>query len=243
MKFSYKVLIVLLIGAGAILFLFKENIPFINADSPDTGPMGGRVIVIDPGHGGPDGGANQGEILEKDIALKVAKKLQNYLQQQGALVIMTREKDTDLAPKKMKGLAKRKRADLQERVEIINESDADLYVSIHLNSLADAQWRGAQTFFNNKKEANKQLAESIQKQLIKTLENTDREAKSMNGVYLVEYSKKVGALVEIGFLSNDEERQLLQNKKYQDKVAFAIYGGITKFLTNPEKNKPKSENE
>lgn len=234
MKFSYKILIVLLIGTVAILFSFKEEIPFIKALSPKTLPMSGRVIVVDPGHGGPDGGTSQGEIQEKDIALKVAKSLRDYLQQQGAVVIMTREKDTDLAPQKLKGLSKRKRADLKERVEIINESDADLFISIHLNSLPDGQWRGAQTFYNKKQEENKLFAECIQRQLIKTLENTDREAKSMKGIYLVEHSKTVGALVEIGFLSNEEERQLLQNKKYQEKVAFAIYGGVTKYLAKPE---------
>ena len=243
MKFSFKVLIVLLIGVGAVLFLFKEKIPFINADSPYVPPMSGRLIIIDPGHGSPDGGANQGEVLEKDIALKVAKNLRTYLQQQGALVILTREGDADLAPKKLKGLSKRKRVDLQKRVEIINDSKADLYVSIHLNSLPDSQWRGAQTFYNKKEEKNKQLAESIQHQLIETLNNTDRKAKSMKDVFLVKQAKKVGALVEIGFLSNDEERQLLQNKKYQKKVAFAIYGGITKFLAKPERIKSESESE
>ncbi|MDF2557810.1 MAG: cwlD [Bacillales bacterium] len=237
MKFSYKLIFVILIGTIAIIFSFKEEIPFIKALSPKTLPMSGRIIVIDPGHGGPDGGANQGDILEKDIALKVAKNLRDYLQQHGAIVIMTREKDTDLAPKKLKGLSKRKRVDLAERVEIINESEADLYISIHLNSLPDGQWRGAQTFYNKKEEENKLLAESIQKQLIKTLGNTDRKARNLKDVYLVERSKTVGALVEIGFLSNDEERQLLQNKKYQEKVAFAIYGGITKFLTKPENEK------
>lgn len=236
MRFSYKVLIVFLIGIVAIFFSFKEDIPFIKALSPKTLPMSGRIIVIDPGHGGPDGGANQGDILEKDIALKVAKNLRDYLQQHGAVVIMTREKDTDLAPKKLKGLAKRKRVDLAERVEIINDSDADLYISIHLNSLPDGQWRGAQTFYNKKEEESKLLADSIQHQLISTLKNTDRKARSMKDVYLVERSKTVGALVEIGFLSNDEERQLLQNGKYQEKVAFGIYGGITKYLAKPEKD-------
>lgn len=243
MKFRYKLIIVFCIGIVAIMFTFKEKIPFIKAISPKTKPMSGMVIVVDAGHGGPDGGANQGKILEKDIALNVAKYLRDYLQGQGALVIMTREKDTDLAPKKLKGLAKRKRADLQERVEIINESEADLYISIHLNSLPDGQWRGAQTFYNKKKEESKTLAETIQKQLIKTLDNTDREAKTLKNVYLVEHAKKVGALVEIGFLSNDEERQLLQNKKYQQKVAFAIYGGVTKYLSVPENENTKPSEE
>ncbi|MBX4340793.1 N-acetylmuramoyl-L-alanine amidase, partial [Mycobacterium tuberculosis] len=99
---------------------------------------------IDPGHGGPDGGAVGTEHLEKDIALAISKQIRDYLQEQGALVLLTRERDTDLADKDMKGYSKRKGEDLRKRLELINDSEADMYLSIHLNAIPSRQWSGAQ---------------------------------------------------------------------------------------------------
>ncbi|WP_376745886.1 N-acetylmuramoyl-L-alanine amidase, partial [Bacillus paranthracis] len=107
------------------------QLDFSNDDSWDAWnlPLTGKVIIIDPGHGGPDGGAGDNEVLEKDIALSVSLKLRDYLQEQGALVIMTREVDKDLASESTKGYRNRKVEDLKERISIINKSDADLFLS------------------------------------------------------------------------------------------------------------------
>ncbi|GAA3317637.1 hypothetical protein GCM10020331_017170 [Ectobacillus funiculus] len=109
----------------------------------------GKIIVLDAGHGGPDGGAVGGdEIIEKKkLRLRLRKKVQDYLQEQGALVIMTRTKDEDLADEDTKGYSRRKVEDLRRRVEIVNNSDADFFVSIHLNAIPIPSSRGAQTFF------------------------------------------------------------------------------------------------
>ncbi|WP_199426841.1 N-acetylmuramoyl-L-alanine amidase CwlD [Thermaerobacillus caldiproteolyticus] len=200
-------------------------------------PLSGRIIVLDPGHGGPDGGAVGGEVIEKDIALHVAKKLRDYLQQQGALVLLTREDDSDLADKDTRGYRRRKVEDLRKRVKFINESEADLFISIHLNAIPSPRWRGAQTFYYGSLIENERLAKFIQAELRRNLENTDRSAKVINTVYLLKYAKKPGALVEVGFLSNPEERELLASDQYQTKLAASIYNGVLRYFSN-EKNPP-----
>lgn len=219
---------------GALLLLLLFQFQFFQKDTWDSWnlPLSGKVIYIDPGHGGPDGGAGDQGALEKDIALKVSKKLRDYLQQQGALVLMTREDDIDLADSSTKGYSRRKVEDLKKRLQTINESDADLYLSIHLNAIPSPKWSGAQTFYSPKFTENKRLAKFIQAELIRNLENTNREAKILNNVYLVKNANKPGALVEVGFLSNPQERSQLKTDKYQEKIAGSIYNGVMRYFTN-----------
>ncbi|PLT31364.1 N-acetylmuramoyl-L-alanine amidase CwlD [Peribacillus deserti] len=221
------------IAIGITLLFLLITFQIIDKDSwkPWSLPLSGKIIVIDPGHGGVDAGANNGPVLEKEIALSVSKKIRDYLQEQGALVLLTREEDKDLAKKNTKGLRARKREDLRERVEFINKSQADLYISLHLNAFPSTQWSGAQTFYTLRYDENKRAAKFIQEELKRNLENTSREAKAMNTVYLMKHVKKPGALVEIGFLSNPMERANLQSDIYQEKVAASIYKGISRYFT------------
>ncbi|RCX13956.1 N-acetylmuramoyl-L-alanine amidase [Fontibacillus phaseoli] len=194
-------------------------------------PLAGQTIVLDAGHGGPDGGAvsKQG-VIEKDINLAVALYLRDYLQQAGAIVVMTREDDRDLADAETKGYKKRKTEDLKQRVRFIEEQGAELFLSIHMNSVPSPRWRGAQTFYylNNGNSAN--LADLIQQELRRNLENTDRVAKqSDKPVYVLEALKIPAALVEVGFLSHPEESELLGDDRYQRKVAASIYQGILRY--------------
>lgn len=216
-----------------MLFLILQY-QFLPKDSFDTWnlPLTGKIIYLDPGHGGPDGGAENGNAVEKDIVLEVALKLRDYLQAQGALVLMTREEDKDLADPDIRGLSRRKTADLKKRLKLINESDADLFISIHLNAIPSSRWRGAQTFYSPHLVENKRAAKFIQEELIASLENTDREAKVIQSVYIIKNANKPGALVEIGFLSNPTERELLMQDDYQEKVSIAIYRGIMRYFTN-----------
>ncbi|MFD2680962.1 N-acetylmuramoyl-L-alanine amidase CwlD [Bacillus seohaeanensis] len=215
----------------ALFFIFQFKI--LDKDTWESWnlPLSGKIIYLDPGHGGPDGGAGDKEALEKEIALDVTKILRDYLQEQGALVLLTREEDEDLALEETRGYSRRKVEDLKKRLELINESDADLYLSIHLNSIPSSKWSGAQTFYNPKYKENKRLAKSIQSELIRNLENTTREAKGIQNVFLIKHAKKTGALIEIGFLSNPEERKNLKDEDYQEKVAASIYDGIMGFIT------------
>lgn len=184
-----------------------------------------KVIVIDPGHGGTDSGAVRGKIVEKDITLSISQKLAQELSQAGAAVIMIRNSDTDMMPE---GQKFHKREDLKVRVQKANESDADLYISIHTNADPNPRWFGAQTFYNSSSEASKLLAESIQGELTEILANTTR--KALRGDYYVMNNTKMPAvIIEVGFISNPREGELLKKDDYQKKVAYAIFSGIAKY--------------
>ncbi|MEK3880206.1 N-acetylmuramoyl-L-alanine amidase CwlD [Paenibacillus sp. FSL M7-0420] len=193
-------------------------------------PLSGKVIAIDAGHGGADGGAvSRTGLIEKDINLSVSLYLRDYLQQAGAIVVMTREGDYDLAQDSTKGYARRKTEDLKQRVRSIEEKGADLFVSVHMNSIPSNRWSGAQTFYYPSSERNKALAGLVQDELRATLENTDRVAKTANTIYLLKVLKMPSVLVEVGFLSHPQESLLLGDDLYQRKVATSIYRGILRY--------------
>ena len=197
-------------------------------------PLAGKVIIIDPGHGGVDGGAAFKGVIEKNITLPISLKLRDYLQEQGALVLMTREKDGDLADPDSKSIRERKRTDLIKRTKFINESEADFYISIHANAFPEGSSKGAQTFFSPKFSENKQAAKLIQAELVHNLKNTKRQAKPLENVYLVKNAKKPGVLVEVGFLSNEQERLSLQSEIYQNDIALSIYTGVIRYFLNEQ---------
>lgn len=195
-------------------------------------PLAGQVIVLDPGHGGPDGGAvgNEGT-QEKNITLIIAEITREYFEQAGATVYMTRESDVDLAASEIKGLAKRKSVDIRNRLQFIEEKSADFFITIHLNSLSTSRWSGAQTFYTKNFPENKQMAEMIQAEIIRNLENTNRIPLEINGIYLLNHAVVPGALVEVGFISNATELALLKDPQYQQQMAASIYQGALNYLT------------
>ena len=195
-------------------------------------PLSGKIIIIDPGHGGVDGGATSKEgIVEKEVALDISFMLREYLQEAGAIVFLTREGEYDLAGDDVRGYSRRKTEDLHKRVELINESGADLFISLHLNAIASTRWSGAQTFYHPRVPENEMIAYFIQEQLKINLENTTREEKPIKSVFVLESAHIPGVLVEAGFLSNREEAALLGTETYQNKVAASIYEGILRYYS------------
>lgn len=229
---------IIIFGVLLLIFILNYEILTRNSWSNWHLPLAGKVIVLDAGHGGPDGGAEGGDVVEKDISLAITQELRDYLQEAGALVIMTREEDKDLANDDTKGLSRRKAEDLKRRANLVEEKEADLFISVHLNAIPSEKWHGAQTFYNPKSDENKKLAAFIQDSLREQLENTSRQAKSIGQIYLLKKVEVPAALVEVGFLSNHEERGLLQDKKYQKKVAESIYHGVMRYYT--KEKPPKS---
>lgn len=214
-----------------VVFIYAYELPATKTWSDWTLPLSGKTIALDAGHGGPDGGASSKEgVIEKDINLAITLQLRDYLQQAGALVVMTRETDTDLADPGTKGYSKRKTEDLHNRADMINERNADMFLSVHLNSIPSPKWKGAQTFYYTNNPNNSNLATLIQLELKRNLENTDRIAKPADKtVYLLKTLKIPSALIEVGFLSNPDEARLLADEKYQKMVAAAIYQGVLRF--------------
>ncbi|SHG75436.1 N-acetylmuramoyl-L-alanine amidase [Thermosyntropha lipolytica DSM 11003] len=193
-----------------------------------------KIIVVDPGHGGVDTGATRGDIVEKDITLRIAERLAVELAKNGAAVIMTRKGDTDLVEENFKGSYKeRHRLGLSHRVEKANQSGAHLFVSIHTNADPDPRWRGAQTFYHPDSIESKKAAEAIQEAIKDYLKNTSRSA--LAGDYFVMNNTEMPAvLVEVGFISNPEEGKLLCDAEYQQKIAYAICQGIEKYFSAGE---------
>lgn len=164
-------------------------------------------------------------IMEKDINLKISKKLEKNLENLGAIIYMTRYGDYDLSEKYTNS---KKRSDLAKRVNIINNSKTDLYISIHLNAEDSEVWRGCQIFYDDINSNNKILADIMYKQFKKSF-STTREVKELTDIYLHRKVEKTGILVEAGFLSNPDDRYLLKQPTHQQKIANIITEGILKF--------------
>lgn len=181
-------------------------------------------IYIDPGHGGFDGGTtnSNSDIIEKDITLEISLLLASKLRQSGYVVKLTREKDI--------ALSKIKRDDIYKRVDLINESKATIYISIHANSYPHQAVHGAQVFYNANNENNKKLASLIMNNL-KIIDSTNtRDIHSIKDKYLMDHVLVPGCLVEVGFLSNSYDLNNLTNATYQNNLCEMIYLGITEYL-------------
>ena len=198
---------------------------FVSADSNSL-PLLGRVIYLDPGHGGLDPGAIYKDLEEASINLEISKKLMNVLESNGAIVYLTRDGDYDLA---VNNAINRKRSDLSRRGNIINKSMCDLYLSIHLNADSSNTWKGAQVFYDDINPNNIKLAEIMQNTLKEDL-NTNRKFKQTSDMYLHKRVNRPGVLIEVGFITNPNERYLLQQDSYQLKVVNSITRGIFKYF-------------
>ena len=195
-------------------------------------PLLGKVIYLDAGHGGKDPGAYYKDIYEEDINLSITLKLRNKLEKMGAVVYLTREEDYDLANP---NASLRKRSDLGNRAKMINSSDADIYLSIHLNSSTNTSWKGAQVFYYDSSEEGKRLGEILQNALVKNLDSSNhRLAKGNTSYYLLKKTEVPVVIAECGFLSNHEEANLLATESYQEEIAEAICLGIMEYLKEKE---------
>lgn len=180
-----------------------------------------NYICIDAGHGGIDPGTSNNRYLEKDITLKAAFYLGNYLEQSGYNVLYTRTKDEMLSSSKSK--------DIYKRSEIINKNNNILYISLHANAFSDKSVHGAQVFYHFDSES-KCLAEFIQDRICKFDETNKRVAKSINNVYILDHQLTTGCLVELGFLSNETDLKFLINDEFLQRLTFSIYVGIMQYL-------------
>ena len=192
------------------------------------------VIVIDVGHGGSDPGkVGVDGSLEKYINLQIAKKVQWYLRQADVEVVMTREEDKGLYEE---GDSSKKMGDMRRRCALIEESGADLVVSIHQNSYHQEEISGGQVFYYKDSKKGKRLAEILQRRFSYVLgEKNRRLAKANGNYYLLLHVKCPIVIVECGFLSNWKEAALLQDAEYQDRLAWTIHLGIMEYLNGKEK--------
>lgn len=224
MFISKKTVIVLLAAAAigiSFAALSKRHIS-------EQAFAGGQIVVaVDSGHGSPDGGAvGVSGTLEKDINLDIALKLEELLSARGNKVIMTREGDSGLHDG-TGTIREKKIADMKKRVEIINNSNADLFISIHMNSLDDSTVSGLHLFYTPGDEDIKPLAESIQESLAEATGAAAHDIRPASpSLYLMKYAEIPGILIECGFLSNPDEERLLKSDAYRSRIAWGIAQGL-----------------
>ncbi|MDK2934071.1 MAG: N-acetylmuramoyl-L-alanine amidase [Clostridiales bacterium] len=197
--------------------------------------LSGKVIVVDPGHGGVDSGTHYAEkIFEKNINLAIGLKLKEQLVSKGATVIMTREVDDSLDDHIKNG--SRHREDLNARVNIINKNQADIFISIHVNSIRSSpSTLGPMVFFYGSSEKSKYLAECIQESLnnlsaYAQMGNRAKHSANRGNYVILRETSPPGVIIETGFISNATDRTLLQKEKHQQEIAERICKGIIEYF-------------
>ena len=182
-----------------------------------------KIVVIDAGHGGDDPGKiGINNALEKEINLQIAKEIKKCLEEAGVTVVMTREDDDSLKNNKAE--------DMLERVKIIDESKANIAVSIHQNSFSSEAEKGAQVFYYSKSEEGIKIAQILQNHLKMLNPDNKREIKENNNYFLLKRTKTPTVIVECGFLSNWEEAEKLTKTEYQKELAQVISEGILAYI-------------
>ena len=164
---------------------------------------------------------------EKDINMDIAEKLCLFLEEAGADVYFTRNSD--------EALGETKSEDMKKRISIVDESNADIMISIHQNAYTSASIKGAQTFYYKDSDGGKALAENIQESLVSALdEKNKRTAKENTSYYIIKNTKIPSVIIECGFLSNPDEEQKLNTEEYRLKTAWAIFDGIREYFNESE---------
>lgn len=196
-------------------------------------PLTNHTIILDAGHGNPDGGATNstGDIIEAELNLDIVLKLQNLLESSNCNVILTRSDENGIYETSSKSIRQKKISDMKNRVDIANKSNAELFLSIHMNKLNQSQYSGWQSFYKDNDENSKILANHIQNNLNMFMDTINtRKVKSISGIYLTKHINIPLVIVECGFLSNENEAHLLSSASYQDKLAWCIYTGLMDYF-------------
>lgn len=175
-----------------------------------------------------DGATSKSGVAEASINLDIALKLEKELESLGYNVIMTRTAESNIADAdKQSTIKQMKVSDLNNRVKIINESEADMVVSIHLNNFESSKYYGWQTFYKKNSEISKHIAENIQAGISNNIDRkNDRVALPITNVKIIDKSEIPAVIVECGFLSNEEDLRLLLTEEYKIQIVDGIIEGI-----------------
>lgn len=210
---------------GPILNIFSgKSTSTSPTTAPSSGSLKGKIIVVDPGHGGSNPGATANNTRESDNNLAVSLKLRDKLVQAGATVIMTRDTDRTVAPE-----GSSLGEELAARVNLAENKHADIFVSIHSNHNPDTNIAGAMTFYPSGKSS--ALASAIQTSLIATT-NAVNKGTSSATFYVLRNANMPSILIEMGFVSNQNEAALLNSDGYRTKIAQGIFNGIGNYFNN-----------
>ncbi len=229
-RFAPQIALLVIICLIATLGYIKTQIIATNSIMNNT-----PTVIIDAGHGGFDGGASAHDgTVEKDINLQISQKVCALLKFNGYDVIMTRDSDTGTEDDESEVIAKRKKSDLSNRLQIMKENEDAIYVSVHLNKFTTSAANGAQVFYTKNYSEAYNLANCVQSS-IKSLiqpQNSRVVKQGTDSTFLLKNAAVPAIIVECGFLSNKQELEKLKNEDYQSQMAFAIVCGIMDFYKN-----------
>lgn len=228
-----KIAIIIFLIIGLCIYTYYDNKPTQVVNT--TLSLSNRIIVIDPGHGGLDNGASAGKIKEDVLNLKISNALKEELESRGAVVHLTRTDDNDVTNRNHHYS---KQDDMYLRVRKIDEYNADLFISIHLNASTSSSTWGSQVFYYGKSETSKELATDIHKAML-PITGSKKKIESAN-FYVLRCTKTKGVLVECGFITNGNEKGQLSSTKYHKKLASAISDGIEKNLERTPPAEPET---
>ncbi|HEX2939288.1 MAG TPA: N-acetylmuramoyl-L-alanine amidase CwlD [Ruminiclostridium sp.] len=207
-----------------------QNVLAANYNSKDKE----KIIIIDPGHGGVDGGAvGYNNIVEKNINLAISLKLRSLFEASGYKVVMTREDDRSIHDEGSDTIREKKVTDIHNRSAILEKYPSAIFISIHQNKFEQSQYSGTQVFYSKNNDDGKLLASLIQNSAKEQLQpENDRVIKPAGkDLYILYHAKLPAVMVECGFLSNPREATLLNTDEYQSKMAFSIYCGTLDYYT------------
>lgn len=229
---SAIILVFSLNNFGPLSYLYIDtNTSKITSDSIN--------IIIDPGHGGEDGGASANGILEKDINLAISVSLNSFFELSGYNSHLTREDDRLLYNAGEEN--RKKYHDLENRVKYANEFENPVFLSIHQNKFEIPKYKGLQVYYSPNNSQSLQLAENIQSNARTFLDTQNKREikKADHKIRVLDKLQMPAVLVECGFLSNYDEAQLLSDKSYQNKLAFIVFISTIKFLEENGVNESK----
>ena len=214
-------LVCLSFAAAIAVMISLRAVPTISFNKPYT-------VIVDAGHGEPDGGAvGANGTIEKDINLQIALKLREVLENRGVRVIMTRTDDNSICDNSARTLHEKKVSDMHNRLEIINTSGADLFLSIHMNSFSDPKSGGLHVFYSRNHPEAEETATLIQESIAElTGAKTHAVKTASDTLFLMKNPIPPAILIECGFISNPEEEKLLNDDNYQSKIAFSIANAV-----------------
>ncbi len=218
---------------GLIYASVQEDAVTVSAPAPEV------TVIIDPGHGGEDGGAEANGLLEKNINLSVSLKLRDMLCSAGYNVVMTRDEDISVYDPDAKTVRQKKVSDMKNREKLINGNENNILISIHQNKFEQSKYSGTQIFYSGNNEKSAALAECLRRSVTGLIQpGNKRELKKDNGsIYLLKNAKVPAVIVECGFLSNPQEAEKLGTEKYQKEMAFAVFCGFLQYAEAEEFNK------
>jgi N-acetylmuramoyl-L-alanine amidase len=220
------------VGVLLLASIFGSLIRIMRVKPAMADFTGFPVIVIDPGHGGADGGAAANGLIEEDVNLAIGLTLRDLFELNGFNVIMTRETDISIHDAGITGNRKQKTSDLKNRLKLAEAQPDTIFISIHQNKFTSARSRGTQIFYGGKNPLSERLAKLMQDDFAGMLQPENKRAckKAGKNLFLMYEATCPSVLVECGFLSNADDAALLAKPEYQNKIAFTVMCSVLKFL-------------